>query len=144
MKKNTPIYLLALVNLILFFLVLSNEPESSETNYLDNMNVFNTKLLEFQNELISLKKKLSEISNLLNQLNQISYDNEDIFPSFEQSNFKNDVYNYPTQEPFRSQQAINSRLENPTYEEAIEEAFMILDDLENKGVFDNQGDIPQQ
>ena len=144
MKKKTTIYLLVFINLVLFFLVLSNKPESSETSYVDNINVFNSKLLEFENELISFKKELYEISNLLNQINNISYDNEEIIPSFEQSNSKNDVYDYPTQEPFRSQQAINSRLENPTYEEALEEAFMILEDLENKGVFDNQGDIPQQ
>ena len=92
MKKNTPIYLLVFINCVLFFLVLSNKPESPETSYVDNINVFNSKLLEFENELISLKKELYEISNLLNQINKISYDNVEITPSFEQSNLKDDVY----------------------------------------------------
>tara|TARA_Y200000002_G_scaffold288191_1_gene242321 strand:- start:1486 stop:1920 length:435 start_codon:yes stop_codon:yes gene_type:complete len=144
MKKNTSIYVLIIINLVLFFSVLSNKPELSEANYFDNINIFNSKLLEFQDELISLKKELAEITYMLSQLNQISYDIEDTTSSFEENNSINDVYDYPTQEPFRSQQSINSRLENPTYEEAIEEAFMILEDLEQKGAFDNQGDIPQQ
>ena len=144
MKKNTPIYVLIIINIVLFFSVLSNKPESFEANYFDKIDVFNSNLMELEDELISLKKELAEITYTLSQPNQTPYDNEEITPFFDESNPKNDVYDYPTQEPFRSQQAINSRLENPTYEEALEEAFMILEDLENKGVFDNQGDIPQQ